>query len=214
MLVVVEGCRGVGKGTFIERLVYELEDRGYSCNPTTQPTESIYGQMAIANLRKGKNDIETTMQFCLDRKHHVELMSKSCAPRTIIVCDRYSLSTMVYQPDDHCGLIEEIHKHLIVPDITILIDADHDSWIAGNMDNFVNKRLGKRTTGDRANKRRVDKDPNVYNGYRRKYIAALDTGLVRDHVILSGFRDTGVMVNDVLSSIERKHSDKFGTKWR
>lgn len=214
MLVVIEGCRGVGKGTFTQALSSSLREDGYTVSTTTEPTKGMYGQGAILRLSRGQNDIETTMLFCLDRKQHIESIQSELPPRTIIICDRYSLSTMVYQPAEHKELIMMIHEGIPKPDLTILIDSDHDTWLEGNMEAFVTQKLYNRRSGDRSNLRNGDKNPEVYNAFRARYIEAVNSGIVGDHSIIAGFQSSEDMVGSVLGTIISKHSEKFGRKWR
>lgn len=214
LLIAVEGCRGVGKGTFCEALRYALMEDNYTVCNTTEPTKGMYGQNAILRLSKGENDIETTLLFCLDRKQHVEALQEQLSPRTIIICDRYSPSTLVYQPEEHGPRIIDLHKFIPRPDLTILIDADHEDWVSGNMEAFVTQRLYNRKVGDRSGLRRGDKDPQVYNAFRKRYIEAVTGGIVDEHMIIHGFRDSNEMVADVMYKIKSLHSDKFGVNWR
>lgn len=140
--IVVEGGEGTGKTTFCELLKEKLKEIGYRVVITREPGGTILGEkIRKMVLEDGglSSDVEGVL-FAAARNHHfkqiIQPNLKSKTP-TIVLCDRYLLSGIVYQGyvpngDDGARYQEKINEECIpevktgeaVPDVTFLLDCD------------------------------------------------------------------------------------------
>lgn len=127
--IVVDGIDGVGKST----IVCGIED--YLLNKSKKPNivhvvESTFLSSEVKRYLKS-NDVKQTSAttlgflFCAAINDVIErIIIPSMAAKEIIICDRYTLSTRVYQENSHyidtmCNIIDST----LMPDITFILDA-------------------------------------------------------------------------------------------
>lgn len=127
ILIVFEGIDGTGKSTQLGLLADYLSLRGYDVVTTREPTDSPYGQ----KIRRLYVDRELCSReeeldlFISDRKTHVrELLLPSLEKGSVILCDRYFLSTAAYQGANGFdpGKIIEMNSFAPVPDIAFIFE--------------------------------------------------------------------------------------------
>lgn len=131
LFVTFEGIDGSGKTTNMEEVANELTALALHPIMTFQPGQTILG----ANLRKLLKDINSKfspltelMLFQADRADHHQHIKKWLEDGSIVLCDRYTDSTLAYQGygrglDFH--LIEYLNNETtegLKPDLTILLD--------------------------------------------------------------------------------------------
>lgn len=135
-LITFEGGEGAGKSTQIQRLAVALEQAGYEVLLTRQPGGTTYGKR-IRDLILAPAEAEALASraelflYLADRAHHVEsLVRPALAAGQIVICDRYTDSTLAYQGYGR-GLDLNQLKFLnaaatdhLVPDLTFLLDLD------------------------------------------------------------------------------------------
>ncbi len=132
--ITLEGIDGSGKTTQAILLEKKLATFGKKVLLTREPG-GVKGAEEIRNLLvQGKRDrwspITETLLFFASRKHHLEkCILPALSSNRIVICDRFSDSTMVYQGRTNLELINLIKNlnELVVglePDLTLLIDVD------------------------------------------------------------------------------------------
>lgn len=97
--IVFEGPDGSGTTRQTAFLVDSLRKSGKSILMTSEPTESKVGQDIRKMLQQDTMPTPDSMQllFCADRANHVSTVIEPALRKgQIVVCDRYSLSTIVY----------------------------------------------------------------------------------------------------------------------
>ena len=139
--IVIEGIDGSGSSTQCALLLQHLRKAGVSVILTKEPTDGPAGAMlrlALAHRLTGPRsgpesqsgpasaqlDPRTmALLFAADRLDHTTgLIEPKLSAGITVICDRYVLSSLVYQ-----GLqvdrdwIVEINRHIPVPDITIYL---------------------------------------------------------------------------------------------
>lgn len=134
MFITFEGTEGSGKTTQIKAAYAALRDDGYRVTLTREPGGTAIGdQIRTILLDNLKN---TNMQaraelllFCASRAQLVgELIRPTIEQGGIILCDRYSDSTLAYQGYGHGLPIPDLKQILtfatggLVPDVTIYLD--------------------------------------------------------------------------------------------
>lgn len=129
MFYAVEGIDGAGS-SMQARLLYEhLVASGFSAYLTHEPSNGSVGQH-LRRLLRGEGSAAISPEsmallFAADRVQHAHL---DIVPRLQrgehVICDRYVLSSLVYQGLDlPLAWVEQINRHAPPPDVTILIDT-------------------------------------------------------------------------------------------
>lgn len=134
MFITFEGCEGCGKSTQIRLLCNNLRSRGIDCVRTFEPGGTPLGS-AVRDLLKVRRDFSISPEaelllFAACRAQLVkEVIRPALATGRVVVCDRFSDSTVVYQGHARgldLGQIEYINNMAtgnLKPDLTILLDA-------------------------------------------------------------------------------------------
>lgn len=133
MFVTFEGPEGAGKSTALASCAEALRQEGRQVWVTREPGEGEFGQ-AIRRLllEGGELDAWTeTFLFLADRREHVRC---GIRPRLeqgdIVLCDRYSDSTLVYQGHARGLPLGELRRMCAAaedglrPALTLLLDLD------------------------------------------------------------------------------------------
>lgn len=134
MLVVFEGGEGVGKSSQIRLLEKALQKKGIPFIKTKEPGGTETGKkIKRILLKKAIPPLAELFLFLADRKIHIEEVIKPALfSKRMVICDRFSLSTLAYQGYGR-GLNIDFLQRLnietndgIAPDITFLIDLPPD----------------------------------------------------------------------------------------
>lgn len=133
-LIVFEGIDGTGKSTQLALLEKFLLNEGYRVVTTREPTEGNYGMQIRALYRnRGAVTLEEELDlFIKDRKEHVEtLITPSMAGGSIVLSDRYFLSSAAYQ--GAAGLDPELilsrNDFAPNPDLALIFEIDVEESI-------------------------------------------------------------------------------------
>ena len=132
--ITFEGGDGSGKTTQIRRLEEYLKSKGHSCVVTHQPGGTPLGQM----IRKMLLEVDAApiaapaelFLYLADRAQHVfEIIAPALEKGEIVLCDRYTDSTLAYQGYGR-GLDLQILRDLnaianggVQPGLTLLFDC-------------------------------------------------------------------------------------------
>lgn len=119
VFIVIEGIDGAGKTTLAQELAKRLKI--YNVVVTQEPF------MPISELLKGATPQEKALLFATDRWVHVnKVILPELQKGSIVISDRYSLSSFVYQSIEGVPIEEilELNKHFPKPDLLLLIDID------------------------------------------------------------------------------------------
>jgi dTMP kinase len=98
-LIIVEGPDGSSKSTQAARLVATLRASGREAVLETEPTDGPIGRLLREMTRAGEQPDPKTIAllFAADRQEHSRRIRGLLDAGTIVVCDRYALSTAIYQ---------------------------------------------------------------------------------------------------------------------
>jgi dTMP kinase len=127
LFVSVEGCNASGKSFIVENISEKLiKSFGIQSTVTKQPT--AYFRRSDENI-PGKYLLEKIIE---DRLLFVEsILPVLLAQNTVVICDRYIESTLVYQRMDGYSLEElwKLNQHFPIPDLTIIVNCpDQVRW--------------------------------------------------------------------------------------
>lgn len=183
-----------GSGTTRQSAIFadRLRKEGKSVVLTAEPTESPIGQEIRAMLHRDTMPSPDAVQllFCADRANHVQTVIEPALRKgKIIVCDRYSLSTIVYgaaQGIDRAWLTE-INSKFPKPDLTFITLPPFDVCM------------------DRINRRQVKDQFEMENFQRRVYE---EYKHIEDPSVF--FIDTAGSKTESANCIWRRYQEHFG----
>ena len=132
--ITFEGIDGSGKSTQIQKLAKFLKDNGFDIIITREPGGSVGGEEIRNLLLQGEVDrwsAETEiLLFTAARRDHLErIILPALQGGKIVICDRFTDSTRMYQGmrgPKLRDLVDKLTKEVINcdPDLTIIIDID------------------------------------------------------------------------------------------
>jgi len=162
--IVLEGADGVGKSTQVTKLVERLVGIGKDVLQTHEPGGTPAGQEIRKRLLHAESlDPEAELALMLeDRAHHVaEVIKPALAAGTIIICDRFTPSSLVYQGIARKLGVEHVEtaaaeaEQGVVPDLVLVLDLQ---------DELLDPRQSK--DPDRLEREGKDFQQAVRDGYR------------------------------------------------
>ena len=120
--VVLEGIDGSGKTTQA-RLLAERLGAVFTREPTDGVVEGVLRD--AVELRVALDPVTMALGFAADRADHVAWIRHELAEERSVVCDRYVLSSLAYQPR---GAVTEdwlrsLNRHAPEPDVTVFLDT-------------------------------------------------------------------------------------------
>lgn len=131
MFVTLEGPEGAGKSTLIASLAEAIRARGKSVVATREPGGGPMGP-AIRRLLLDSTSVPQAAElflFLADRADHVAAVIRPALERgDVVLCDRFSDSTIVYQgyargfPIDEVRRLCDLSSGGLKPDLTLLLD--------------------------------------------------------------------------------------------
>ncbi|MBO0473936.1 dTMP kinase [Enterococcus ureasiticus] len=130
LFIVIEGVDGVGKTSVCNDLKKVIEKKTDKKVMITKETAYNYLSSKIVDLILNKKMDKVTELFLFlscRRQHYLDVIAPELFKGTILICDRFTLSTYVYQG----GIIEEnvitdlnsLAIENFIPDITFFLDA-------------------------------------------------------------------------------------------
>jgi len=172
--ITFEGIDGSGKTTQMRLLVRRLQTQGRDVLEAVEPGGTSVGrQIRHVLLDAANQDLRPTTELLLyfaSRAQNVEqCIVPALAAGQIVVCDRFTDSTLAYQGYAR-GLgaetvlaLDRIACRGLAPDLTLLIDLDLDTALA---------RAHKRNTGGATDETRMDDQAREFHQkVRNAYLA-------------------------------------------
>ena len=132
-LITLEGIDGAGKSTQVELLAARLGARGHHVVTTREPGATPLGRELRRLLLSSELALEPESElllFLADRVEHVRrILVPALAAGAIVLCDRFSDSTIAYQGYGREGDLarvrrwDEESRHGLSADLTLLLDC-------------------------------------------------------------------------------------------
>lgn len=134
-LIVFEGIDGSGTTTISKRVAENYTKLGRETIWTCEPTTDIAGKL-FREIFEGKHGELPSWRAMMhliqaDREMHVERIKGALTKGQFVICDRYWLSTLVYQSvsadtekDVAQKLITTLNVHIPQPDVTLILDVE------------------------------------------------------------------------------------------
>jgi dTMP kinase len=140
LFITFEGMDGSGKTTQMQRLAVRLRTRGREVLETAEPGGTPIGAKIRRILLDSANQelsptTELLLYFASRAQNVDELVTPALAAGKIILCDRFTDSSLVYQG---CGrglgvetvlALDRIACRGLEPDLTVLIDIDAETSV-------------------------------------------------------------------------------------
>lgn len=183
--VVFEGIDGSGKSTHSRRLAEWLVQQGERAVWTFEPTNGPIGAEIRGRLREGRITPSIPYLFSADRADHVAEIIQPCLDQgKWVICDRYYLSTIAYQSDEHDSVwLWNLNCKFPSPDLVLYMDVPVEAAL---------ERVAARS--------------GVVDAYENKpYLDALKARYESTISLLTVLPKTGLQVERVDSSGDREH---------
>ena len=162
--ITFEGADGCGKTTQIGLLEKFLKDKGLETLATLEPGATDLGKnlrQILLHYEKPVSDEAEMFMYLADRAQHAQMVIKPALDeKKIVLCDRYTDSTVAYQGYGRDGNIEQINilNNIVTKglksDLTLLFDVESE---------IAQARLGK--TKDRLESQGMEFHKKVRRGY-------------------------------------------------
>ncbi len=193
IFITIEGPDGSGKTTQISLLKELFEREGFEVVQTREPGGTpIADRIRALILDPAHHEMtprtEALLYMASRAQHTAELIRPALERGAVVISDRYSDSTLVYQgvarglPMDSLVWLNRFATEELVPDLTLLLDGDTD-------------RLAERVIR-RGNRDRLDSEgPDFHRRVREGFIA------------LAGQNPERVRVVDADRAVEAVYAD-------
>ena len=146
MFITLEGPEGSGKTSQLPALAHYLRDAGYEVLVTREPGGTAVGDQIREVLMSLKNVAivprTEILLFLAARAQHVDsLIRPALEAGKLVLCDRFSDSTLAYQGYGHKTDLETLRSLLnfstggLIPDLTLLLDLPVEIGFERKRDN-------------------------------------------------------------------------------
>jgi dTMP kinase len=204
LFLTFEGPEGSGKSTQLRILAARLREMGREVLETAEPGGTPIGLQIRRVLLDSKNqELCPTAELLLNFASRAQNVDQTIVPALskgwIVVCDRFTDSTVVYQGAGR-GLgsevvydVDRIACRGLVPDLTLLIDIDTETGLARA------HRRNRETAG--VETRFDDQDVNFHRKVRDAYhqLASEEPRRIR---MIDGGRPENEVAQDVWESVQ------------
>lgn len=140
MFITLEGPEGSGKTSHMQPLTDWLGAQGHRVCATREPGGTAIGEQVRAIIHDLKNtEMHARTETLLYQAARAQIVEQVIRPKLaegcIVICDRYTDSTMAYQGYGHRQDLDEIRALIryatagLVPDLTILLDLDVETGL-------------------------------------------------------------------------------------
>lgn len=167
MFITFEGPDGCGKSTILKEVYEVLVDMDIPVIKTREPGGTRISEklrnIILDENNKELTDVTESLLMAASRSQHVEeLIIPALNEKKIVLCDRFVLSSLVYQGyarDLGIDEIYELNEFATLgtkPDMILFFDVTEDNLLS---------RRKERNTSDRLEKEELSFHKKVYKGY-------------------------------------------------
>ena len=168
--ITFEGADGGGKSTQVQLAAQWLRQKGFEVVTTREPGGTVLAEKVrelVLDPALPLNTISQTLLYLAARSEHVEKVIKPALNAgKMVLCDRFSDSTLVYQGLSCDKIMAELAELRqlndfackgLVPDLTILLDGNPD---------VLAERRAQRGVTDRYEEKGLAFQKNLRAGFR------------------------------------------------
>ena len=173
VFITIEGCEGCGKTTQSELLKKYLETKGLTVILTREPGGSDVAEQIRNILLNPKNTISPFCELMLYEAARIQHLQEVIKPNLekgyVVICDRFTDSTLAYQgyargiDRDIIAKLNNIATEGIKPDLTIYLDIKPSTGIKKATE--INKGFFTGIGGDRIERENVSFHNKVRKGF-------------------------------------------------
>ena len=177
--VVLEGGDGAGKSTQLRLLAEAFEAAGREVVVTRQPGGTPLGERIRDLVLHGDHvsPRAEALLFAADKAQHVDLLIRpALAAGQVVLCDRYTDSSVAYQGAGRALGASEVHDlqmwavDELVPDLTVVVD--------------VPPEVGRQRRGDVHD--RLEQEADDFHDAIRQHFLAMAAGNPHRYVVVDG----------------------------
>ncbi len=198
-----EGAEGVGKTTQIQLLYSLLQKQGYSCLLLREPGGNLVAETLrdiVLSNKYSTSSITDTLLFTAARHENIiNNILPNLDKIDFILCDRFVLSSLVYQgivANIGIEVIYELHQKFnfnLFPDLTILLDCYN-----------TQNRLQTRKENNK-----IDNNGKDFHSLVKKAFSNVDEYYFAEVVKINSDNEISSVQEDILSVIQNKYNLKF-----
>jgi dTMP kinase len=211
MFITFEGIEGSGKSTQAQMLVEYLEQSGQKVKAVREPGGTALGERVRALLLNAEKDtMEPWSELFLYEACRAELLGKVIRPALdegfIVVCDRFTDSTLAYQGYGRglsCEAIQglnELATQGLTPDATILVDCPVEVGLGRALKRSAERAKEGKATEDRFEQEAVAFHERIRDGFLR--LAAANTERIK---VVDGSGEIQVIHKGICDIIDALH---------
>ncbi len=139
VLITLEGGEGSGKSSQAEALATLMRSHDYSVTLTREPASTKLGRTVMAMFQQKATVTAEAELFLFEaaRAQHVREVIRPALERgAVVLCDRYTDSTVAYQGYgrglslDHIRAVNHIATGGLAPHLTVLLDVPPETGLA------------------------------------------------------------------------------------
>ncbi len=151
-LVTLEGGEGSGKSSLADALATLMREHDYNVTITCEPAGTKLGEIVKGIFQRGVTVTPEAelLLFAAARAQHVQEVIRPALERgNVILCDRYTDSTLAYQGYgrglslDHLRAVNHIATGGLPPHFTILLDLPPEIGLARKEHEPLGDSIGK-----------------------------------------------------------------------
>lgn len=202
IFITFEGIEGAGKSTQVDLFCDHLDKSGKKYVRTVEPGGTTISnevrKILLSVEHSGMTSLTELLLYAAARAQHVgELIKPSLEKGLVVVCDRFTDSTMAYQGFGR-GLDRELIRSLnnictegIVPDITFLLDLESETGLRRNREA---RKIDRLELEDITFHNKVREGYRVLAEEEKERIRMIDSGRTIDEIageIWNIFQDYG-----------------------
>ena len=206
LFIVFEGIEGCGKSYQSRKLYNSIKRKGFSTVLTREPggtksaekiRELILEDYFSRTSKEKFNKYTDTLLYLAARNEHIQnKIRKSISKKNIIICDRFTDSTLAYQvygKGVDKNFVDLIHRKILGklrPDITFLLKVKIGKAL---------ERLKKRKK-----KNRYDKFSKSFYAKAQKSFIKIAKKNKNSHIVLDSSLDNRELENQILNIVLKK----------
>jgi dTMP kinase len=192
--IVFEGPHASGKTTVAKEFVKFIEKEGITTKYTKEPyKKEIINIIANKEVEESKSPVLLYL-LAADRYLHTKEIKKWLLEKTCVVCDRYILSSLVYQQIQgfSSNKILETNYFIIKPDFTVGFIADLET-------------RKKRLRRDHRNRNSIFLSETNLQAEQNYYNVLFEdmsiTELVGEKIIIDGRKESSALVKEIKNQL-------------
>ncbi len=205
IFITCEGGEGVGKSTFLQKLIQQLSDKKIPVVGTREPGGSAVGEALrpIFNHPPEHEALTPEAEFLLISASRVQHIVHKIQPALHagkwVICDRFTDSTLVYQgilgglSRDFLDRVIMHSTYGVIPNLTFLLDCPVEVSL---------ERVQKRRA-DQPRETRYDRADRAYHVKIREAYLQLSEEFAHRYVILDAQQSTDTIVAQALRKLEK-----------